>query len=90
MKIKRKADPVPSTMIVSIGAKVWTMSSKMFFTLVKAAREKYRKDGKNAILAVGRGGVWTMEKTEFRTPAELERGVADIRKSGMDVEYVRT
>lgn len=74
---------------VDIGGKVWKMGQNAFLTLVDQAKAAMRQRGLCAIVAVGKGTIWTMEKTTFPDGASLDRGVNALRKKGMQVKSVR-
>ena len=48
-----------------IGEKVWEVSSKMAKVIVGIAKENYIKENVNAIVAVEKDGIITMQKDVF-------------------------
>jgi hypothetical protein len=90
------AAPKPVTRIdqdppitVSLGDKIYKVGPKTLDSMIATAKEKYRKLGQCAIVAVGKDNVWTMEKTVFPDRASLDRGIQALQARGMQVRSVR-
>ena len=86
LKPQQKTEP-PIT--VSMGSKIWKVGPKTFESMVETAKEVMRKRGHCAIVAVGRGNVWTMEKTIFPDRRSLDQGIHALQAKGMQVRSVR-
>ena len=82
-------NPHETIFTVDVGGKVWQMGQNVFMTLVNEAKNAMHDKGQCAIVAVGKGNVWTMEKTTFSSRAALDRGVNELLKKGMQVKTVR-
>lgn len=85
----RPIQPPEPSLTVDVGGKVWQIGPNRFATLVNEAKSAMREKGQCAIVAVGKGTVWTMEKTTFPDRASLGRGIQELRKRGMQVKSVR-
>ncbi|MFA6664702.1 MAG: hypothetical protein WCS21_10390 [Lachnospiraceae bacterium] len=75
--------------IVDVGGKIWKVGPKTFASMVETAKEAMRQRGQCAIVAVGKGYIWTMEKTTFADRAALDKGIHHLQAKGMQVKSVR-
>lgn len=57
MKRQNNAKHSDSSVLVDVGGNVWKVSIATFETMIKIAKDAMRKDGKHAIVAVGKGKV---------------------------------
>jgi len=77
------------TITVSLGAKIYKVGPKTLDSMIATAKEKYRKLKQCAIVAVGKGNVWTMEQTIFTDRASLDRAVHALQARGTQVRSVK-
>ena len=85
-RAKHKSD---SLVLVDVGGKVWKVSIATFETMIRIAKDAMRKEGRHAIVAVGKGNLWTMTKTVFSDRTSLDQEVLSIHRQGMQVRFVR-
>jgi hypothetical protein len=57
--------------------------------MVEAAKEKYRQQGTNAIVAIGKGDTWEMTKETYTDKHDLDLAIRRYRNKGMQVKTVR-
>lgn len=77
------------TLSVNVNSTIYSLTVKMFHTLLKTAKEKYEKEKKFAILAVQKGNYCEMRKDIFSNKAELEAAKMELRRKGFMVYYYR-
>ena len=65
-----------------IGEKVWEVSSKMAKVIVGIARENYIKENVNAIVAVEKDGIITMQKDVFDNTDAFVKAVTNWERGG--------
>jgi len=75
--------------IVDVGGKIWKVGPETFASMVETAKDALRERGQCAIVAVGKGSVWTMEKTTFADRTSLDKGIHQLQAKGMQVKSVR-
>lgn len=76
-------------MTVTINQKIYQMGPNLFESMLEAAKEKFRKSGQYAIIAVGNGDVWALDNKVFPDKKSLDNAVGQIRRRGLKVKTVR-
>ena len=71
-----------------IGEKVWEVSSKMAKVIVGIAKENYMKENVNAIVAVEKDGIITMQKDVFDNTDAFVKAVTNWERSGYKCYYI--
>ena len=71
-----------------IGEKVWEVSSKMAKVIVGIAKENYMKENVNAIVAVEKDGIITMQKDVFDNTDAFVKAVANWERGGYKCHYI--
>lgn len=72
---------------VVIGNKVWEMTRKMAIATLSVAESKYNQDNANAIYAVEKDGIISLQKDVFDNTESLEREVTNWQKGGYKCYY---
>ena len=70
-----------------IGEKVWEVSSKMAKVIVGIAKENYIKENVNAIVAVEKDGIITMQKDVFDNTDAFVKAVTNWERGGYKCYY---
>ena len=70
-----------------IGEKVWEVSSKMAKVIVGIAKENYIKENVNAIVAVEKDGIITMQKDVFDKTDAFVKAVTNWERGGYKCYY---
>lgn len=76
-------------MTVTINQKIYQMGPNLFESMVEAAKDKYKKSGQCAIVAVGKGEVWAMDNKVFPSRQSMDNAVKQLKRSGLQVRTVR-
>ena len=71
-----------------IGEKVWEVSSKMAKVIVGIAKENYIKENVNAIVAVEKDGIITMQKDVFDNTDAFVKAVTNWERGGYKCYYI--
>ena len=72
-----------------VDKKCYAVSEKMAMATIKLAKEKYKKENINAIVAVQKDDMIVMQKEVHEHRAAFEKAVKDWETSGYKVYYVR-
>lgn len=72
---------------VIIGHKCWQMTYKMAQSIIDTAREKYIKEGTNAIVAVQKGDVLSLMKDTFESADEFIKAISKWERGGYKCFY---
>ena len=70
-----------------IGEKAWEVSSKMAKVIVGIAKENYMKENVNAIVAVEKDGIITMQKDVFDNTDAFVKAVTNWERGGYKCYY---
>jgi len=76
-------------MTVTINQKIYQMGPNLFESMLEAAKDKFRKSGQYAIIAVGKGDVWAMDNKVFPDARTLDNAVKQLKRRGLQVKTVR-
>lgn len=74
---------------VLIDDKVHQMTDKVAKVLIKMAKEKYRKEMRNAIVAVEKDGKIEMRRDVFGTFKDLQKQAQELKANGFKAHYVK-
>lgn len=70
-----------------IDKKVWNVSKKMILSTIEVAKNKYRKENVNAIVAVEKDGMFTLQKDVFDNTDAFVEAVANWERGGYKCYY---
>ena len=71
-----------------IGDKVWEVSRKMVNATIELAKQKYMKENVNAIVAVEKDGIISMQKDVFDNTDAFVKAVANWERGGYRCYYI--
>lgn len=75
--------------MVVIGEKVYEVSNKMAMATINIAKNKYKEENVNAIVAVQKDNIISMQKDVFDTSAALEKAITNWGHGGYTCYYVK-
>ena len=71
-----------------VGNKVWEVSRKMANATIELAKQKYMKENVNAIVAVEKDGIISMQKDVFDKTDAFVKAVANWEHGGYKCYYI--
>lgn len=71
-----------------VGKKVWQITRKMVNETIKLAKEKYRKENVNAIVAVEKKNVYTLLKDVYTDNEEFIKAISNWEHGGYTCYYI--
>lgn len=72
---------------VIIGKKVWEVSRKMANSIIEMAKQKYKKEGVNAVVAVEKDDVISLLKDTFDNTDALVKAISNWERGGYRCYY---
>lgn len=72
---------------VVLGKKVWQVSRKMADAMLSMAKQKYEKENANAIFAVEKGNVISLQKDVFDNTEAFVKAVSNWERGGYKCYY---
>ena len=70
-----------------VGDKVWEVSRKMANVTIEIAKQKYRKENVNAIVAVEKDNIISLQKDVFDSTDALVKAVTNWERGGYKCYY---
>ena len=70
-----------------VGNKVWKVSNKLVQATIEMAKQKYSKENVNAIVAVEKDGMVTLQKDVFDNTDAFVKAVANWEHGGYKCHY---
>lgn len=71
-----------------VGDKVWLVSRKMVNATIEIAKKKYEKENVNAIVAVEKNGIISLQKDVFKDTAAFVKAIQNWERGGFKCYYV--
>lgn len=65
-----------------VGRKVYTVTRKMAMATISLAKDKYKKEGLTAIVAVEKDGLISLQKEIYKDNDKFEKGLNNWSKGG--------
>ena len=70
-----------------IGTKVWQTTRKMVKTTINMAKEKFKKENVNAIVAVEKDGIFSMQKDVYEDTDAFVKAITNWERGGYKCHY---
>lgn len=71
-----------------VGDKVWVVTRKMALTTINLAKEKYKKENVNAIVAVESNGVIALQKDVFEDTDAFVKAITNWERGGYKCYFI--